>query len=117
MKKITFIVIIGLLICSCSSSSTNSNEDASNGEATSEETATNEEAKVSSSATVLNPNLASRDEIYSLGLLDTDIELIINGRPYLDPMAFLSKMKEVVGESKITQFLNAIALRVQLLGG
>ncbi|MEM8938908.1 MAG: helix-hairpin-helix domain-containing protein [Bacteroidota bacterium] len=115
VKRILYIMIAGLIICSCSSSSTNSNEDSySNEKAAGGETAMSNETKVNSSVYILNPNLASRDDIYSLGLLDTDVESIIDGRPYLDPLTFLNKIKEVVGDSKYEEIKSKIFLPMNL---
>ena len=61
-------------------------------------------------AEILNPNLATKEEMISLGLDEVGIEKLMSGRPYLSPSAFLNVLKEVVGgaqfdEAKVKIFL------------
>ncbi len=110
MKRIFLSLAIITLIVSCS---TSKNEEKSE-EALADNTDKVEATKAESSLSVLNPNLASKDEMYSLGLLDSDIETIINGRPYLDPLSFLNTLKEVIGEGKFNERKAKIFLPMNL---
>ena len=112
MKRILICITMIAFIASCSSST--SGEEKSEEAQTTAETEEVLEVEVASSSNVLNPNLASRDEIYSLGLLDSDIEAIIAGRPYLDPKGFLAKLSEVVGENKLAEFKSKMFLPMNL---
>jgi len=112
MKKIAYLILGGLFVYSCSSSSSN---EAANGE---------EEAKVAEPAVtevaeevsvgVFNPNLASVNDMYTLGLLDPEIQALTSGRPYLDPVAYLEKLKEVVGDGKFEELKAKLFLPMNL---
>ncbi len=111
MKKIAYMVLLSCLVYSCSNSSTTAETTESSTEV--EETAS-EAAAEAAPFQVLNPNLASVDEMYSLGLLDEEIQSIIGGRPYLDPLIFLEKLKEVGGESKFDDLKSKLFLSMNL---
>lgn len=112
MKKVAYLLIGSLFIFSCSTSSSTESS-ATNAEQQTEENSTTEES-VETESTVLNPNLASVNEMYEIGLLDPEIQAITAGRPYLDPIVFLNKLKEVAGEGKIDDLKSKMFLPMNL---
>ncbi len=110
MKKVAYIVLGCLFINACSTSSSNESAD-SEATGTEETEATSLEADIPD---VLNPNLASVNDLYSIGLLDPEIQAITAGRPYLDPLAFLSTLQEVAGEGKFEDLKSKIFLPMNL---
>ena len=93
MKRIALFALTLTLIFSCSSPSKESAEETE----TTTETAEAEQVETTG---VLNPNLTSVNDMYTLGLLDPEIQTITEGRPYLDPVQYLDNLKKVVGDSK-----------------
>lgn len=112
MKKIAYLLIGCLIIFSCSNTSSNES-DGTNAESQAAENAASEEA-ASTALAVLSPNLASVNDMYELGLLDPEIQAITAGRPYLDPLEFLKKLKEVVGEGKFDELKSKMFLPMNL---
>lgn len=112
MKKVAFLLIGCLFIFSCSNTSSNSSDETSQ-EPTSNEISASEEATESTNI-VLNPNLASVNDLYSIGLLDPEIQVLNAGKPYLDPIAFLEKLKEIGGKGKFDELKAKIFLPMNL---
>jgi len=57
-----------------------------------------EEEKVVNSPGVLNPNLATEEELLSVGLTADQVSAIVEGRPHLDGATFAKSLKEMTGE-------------------
>ena len=110
MKKLAYLLLGTLFIYSCSNATSEKQADAEQ----EPEVEATEVATPSSDLTVLNPNLASVNDLYTLGLLDPEIQEITGGRPYLDPMDFLTKLKEVVGDGKFEEMKAKMFLPMNL---
>jgi len=104
MKKATYALVIFSLLFSCTPST---NKEQAAETSTAEEKENIDKARIASS-TVLNPNLASGDEMAALGLSDVQIKEIISGRPYLDPMVYLEKLNGVVGDEKMDDIIELL---------
>jgi len=109
MRKSTFTLVTVILFCGCSSTS---NESEAGKERTGELAAVVIEKPVA--AGVLNPNLATSEEISSLGLDEAGIEKLMSSRPYLDPLTFLSVLKEAAGEEQFDEIKKKIFLPMNL---
>ena len=68
-------------------------------EESTEEAAAVEEAPAEVAVGVLNPNLASEEELLSTGLTDEQVSTIIDGRPHLDGASFAKALKEMAGDN------------------
>lgn len=110
MKKNSLMLIAAVLIYGCSSTS---NESQGNEDQIAQEPVT-QLAEEPATVGVLNPNLASAEDMVALGLDDASIESMIAGRPYLDPVAFLDTLKKVVGEEKFEEAKEKVFLPMNL---
>jgi len=63
---------------------------------------------------VLNPNLATNEELDGLGIDKAGIEKLMSSRPYLDPLTFLNTLKEVVGEERLDEMKSRLFLPMNL---
>ena len=54
---------------------------------------------VAEAATILNPNLASEEELSSVGLTAEQVATIVSGRPHLDGAVFARALKEMTGDN------------------
>ncbi len=114
MKKLAFLIISSATFCACTNSGSNETAGTST-EATlkiKEPATLKEPVKVKSS--VLNPNLASEEDLYSLGFLDAEIKKIVEGRPYLNPSEFINKLKNVASDSKFDNLKAKLFLPMNL---
>jgi len=109
MKKSILMFTIAALVYGCTSAS----KEGRSSEEQAEEIVTMA-AKKPSAAEILNPNLATEEEISSLGLDKAGTEKLINGRPYLDPSAFLSTLKVAAGAEKFDEVKERIFLPMNL---
>ena len=96
MKKIIYMVLATMVIASCTS---NKKSEEAKEQLTSKAKKTAESIIKSEVEPILNPNLASGDAIgLALDLPSERVGVLLEGKPYQDPMEFLNKLKEVVGE-------------------
>ena len=108
MKKSLWILTAAVFMYGCTATS---------GENKSEEQAAEaapEEVEAASFSGVLNPNLATAEEIGTLGLDEAAIEKLMSGRPHLDPLVFLGLLKETVGEAQFDEMKAKLFLPMNL---
>ena len=106
MKKSILIPIVAILVYGCT---TTSKENQSESGQASESV-----AEATLEVGVLNPNLASGEELSLIGMDEVGIEKLVSGRPYLDPLAFLGTLKEVVGEEQFEEVKSKLFLPMNL---
>lgn len=111
MKKIAYLIAGCLFLYSCSNSSSTKTEEAQETVAKENSTTQPEEKQVTE---ILNPNLASVSDMYTLGILDPEIQDITKGRPYLDPLNYLEQLKQIVGASKFEEVKAKMFLPINL---
>lgn len=109
MRKSVLIPLMAILIYGCSSTS---NESQAGDEPAGQEVT--EGAEGTSLVGVLNPNLASSEELSSIGMGEAGTAKLMEGRPYLDPLAFLSTLKEVAGEEQFDEMRSKVFLPMNL---
>ena len=95
LKFALLITVMAFISWSCGSGgSTESTPAANEPETASDETSTEEVATTE----VLNPNLASKEQLLTVGLSEEQVDQIIAGRPHLDGAVFAKALKEMAGE-------------------
>ena len=111
--KTKFAIVITLLsvtLWSCGPGKSGSAETTQPEEA---KTPVRKEATIS--AKVLNPNLASRDQLTTVeGLTEAQVDQIIAGRPHLDGAAFAKSLREMVGEEAYETAASQLFLSMNL---
>ncbi len=104
------LVLTGLL-WSCGSGGSSKKVAVSEPETTSESKSETEET----SSEVLNPNLASRQQLLTVtGLSETQVDEIIAARPHLNGAEFAKSLMEMVGEESYEAAANQLFLSMNL---
>ena len=106
MQRLFGLIFIILFAFSCAGEAEQATEETSTEEQTTEEaTTTPEEAEAPSDA-VLNPNLASKEDLVALSAIDEGLaEKIISSRPFLNMNDFHQLISGALGEGDLEAFL------------
>lgn len=113
IKYAFMMLTLAGMLWSCGSGG--SSEAAANQESETAETSTSEEASKEVSAGVLNPNLASKEELMTVGgLNEQQVDQIIAGRPHLNGADFAKWLKDAVSEEDYEATANRLFLPMNL---
>lgn len=102
-------VIIGLWSCGPGKSDSNESQEAQT------EAQAEKEATIEAPEAILNPNLASKDQLLEVsGLSEEQIDQIISGRPHLDGAVFARSLMEMVGSENYEAAASRLFLTMNL---
>ncbi len=113
MQRLIWLILVATIVFNCGgeSSTSNTEEDV---------TVTNEEAappseEASEASTVLNPNLATQEELMAIPQINEEIaQKIIDGRPYLNMKDFHQLLTGTLDESTMETFFQACFVPLNL---
>ncbi len=113
MQRFIWLLLIAGLVFQCGGGTTESSQDEASSENEAETTA--ERADVSSAADLLNPNLASREELMALGTLDEELaRQILDARPFLSMKDFSQVLSGKMDAGALEAFLSTCFVPLNL---
>lgn len=105
MKHLIWLILIAGMVLNCAGEANTSDQEGTAEKTEEANTSTIEETKTTEAA-VLNPNLASKEDLMALSGVDAALaQQIVDGRPFLDMKAFHQTLGSVMDSSALEAFL------------